>query len=225
MPDEERKISIPAAIRSLLEPYRIIMGPHDGPKEEKKLEVTFLPEYERPDDEQLRAIGKVAATWAVLERMLGLIVTRLALAPEFPGMALTKDLGLDYQIKAAKALITLHKNRYRCEIIGSDWLVVISNMLRRFISLRQERNIVVHTVWYRFGDKLSSLPSRPMTSTGLEENPRPERTVGQLQKLAADIQELADAMFVAVQHLPEVDERQHAKSLALRKRPPLPGAP
>jgi hypothetical protein len=60
---------------------------------------------------------------------------------------------------------------------------------------------------------------------GLEENPRPERTMDQLQKLTADIQKLADAMFIVVQHLPEVDERQHAKSLARKARPLRPATP
>ena len=45
-----------------------------------------------------------------------------------------------------------------------------------------------------------------------------EWTVPEIEKLASDIQRLADAMFVVAQILPEVDEGQQAKSLSQRAR-------
>jgi hypothetical protein len=221
-------LKIPAIARALIEPYRQIIGVQNDillgrQLDPNYIQTTFVPERDRPSPEHLQAIGQVAAAFSVLERMLRLLVSRLALTPEFPGLAITKDLGIDYQLKALKILIGLHKERYREQIIDSGWLGIIESMMREFNQVREERNIVVHTVWYQRADKLHGLRPRPTTASKADENPSPETSVPLMQKLATEIQNLADAMFVVSQYIPEVDEAQLAKFLALKARP-LPPA-
>ncbi len=138
-------------------------------------------------------------------------------------MALTKDLGLDHQVKAAKSLIALHRSRYGLQVIESEWLDILVNMLADFEKLRHERNLVTHTVWVRLGERLVSLKSRPMTEKSAAEQPLLQRSTGELANLAQAIQQLADAIFVVVQYMPEVDERKHALALSDLPKPPSPG--
>eukprot|EP01035_Chromulina_nebulosa_P007686 gene7686-10385_t len=201
MSDEESvSIPIPALAKALLEPFRRVVGRTDdqAPEQPVSIELTFVPPYSRPNDEQLVEIGRVATVWSIVERMLGKLLTRLAMAPEYPGMAITKDLGLDAQAKAIKSLMLLHSSRYRYEIIGADWLEVITGILRDFDKLRLQRNIAVHTVWFRMGDGLDSLRPRPVTEAASRQSPSPHTTAIELRKLAEDIQRLADALFVVV---------------------------
>jgi len=146
------------------------------------------------------------------------------MAPDYPALALTKDIGLDNQIKAIKTLLRLHAERYQLSIVTSGVDDIIANMLSEFAKLKERRNILSHNVWFRSGNKLSGLRSRPTTMSGASEPaPYSEWTVPEIESLASEIQKLADAMFVVTQMLPEVDEGQHAKSLSQRARHLPPG--
>jgi len=189
------------------------MGDRERPQPTGGFLLTFIPEHDRPSDEQLTAIGRITTTWSVLERILGILLARLALAPEYPAMALTKDLGLDNQIKAVKTLLSLHADRYEQNIVNEDLEGIITNMLSKFAKLKERRNVLSHGIWFRMGDNLSSLRSRPITArVASTQSPLADWTVPEMENLAWDIQELADAMFVVTQLLPAVDEGQHVKS-------------
>jgi hypothetical protein len=223
MADEEFG-PISAIVRSLLNPYRNIMqGKLDTISPvEKHLEATYIPERDRPTEQQLQAIGRVATAFSVLERMFGLVLARLALAPDFPTMALTKDLSPDNHLKALKMLLALHAERYRRQIVSQDLATMLTNMGTEFARLKDECNIVVHTCWFKFGDTISGLEPRPSTMAKSSAFPPPKKTVPELNDLADLIQRLADAMFITAQLLPEVDEVQHAQSLSQVERHRLP---
>lgn len=221
--DEEPEIELPAIAKALLEPFRRIIGmSNGGAQQPQQVQLTFVPPQDRPTDDQLAAIGRVATTWSVVERMLGITLTRLSMTPEFPGMAITKDLGLDAQVKAIRTLMALHSTRYQEQIVGPEWLKVLDGMLKDFTKLRLKRNEAVHTVWFQSGESLASLRPRPVTEQTSIISPAPTTNAAELVALAEEIQKLADAMFVVTQYLPAVDEAQHAESLALRAPPPLP---
>ncbi|MES0016155.1 hypothetical protein [Mesorhizobium sp. M0036] len=218
MSDEEPALPLPAVVRAMLQPFVEVMNerPPKGVSQ-RIVEPTFLQPHLRPTADQLQAIGRVTTAWSLVERVLGMVLSRLAMAPEYPATAITKDLGLDYQTKAIRTLIALHQERYRKQVIPSDTLEVLTNMLKELSKLRQERNIVVHTVWISSipGTTLHSLRARPVTGSASASKPSEERTLDQINKLADDIQALADAMFIVVQFLPALDEGLIAKSLAL----------
>lgn len=225
-------IPMPAHARALLEPFVNIMNPRLEPPWPKVYLLTFIPDHDRPSDDQLKSIGRVTTTWSVLERVVRLLLARLAMAPDYPAMALTKDLGLDNQIKAIKTLLRLHLERYERRIVTPGLEDVIANMLSEFAQLKEKRNVLTHTVWFRMGEGLSGLRSRPTTFSGATEpSPNSNWTIPEIEGLADEIQKLADAMFVVTQILPDVDEGPHAISLSQRARhlPPgtqtKPGAP
>jgi hypothetical protein len=98
MPDEEPNLKIPAIVRAMIDPFRNIMGDSDKPSvqaeaPELAIERTLISRYSRPTDGQLRAIGRVVPTFSILERIIGFTLARLALSPDFPTMAITKEIG------------------------------------------------------------------------------------------------------------------------------------
>src|SRR5579885_1861641 len=119
MTDEaEEKFPIPAFIRTMIEAHRRVdTHAMSSAKPSTKIEYTYLPAFSRPSDTALSAIGKVASTFAVLERVMGMTLARLALAPEYPTLALTKELSLDNQVKALRTLVDLHEQRYASEMM------------------------------------------------------------------------------------------------------------
>lgn len=208
----------------MVDPYRTIMTlePKDPNPEITSIETTFLPEHARPAAEHLQAIGRVATAYSVLERVLGMVLARLVLAPDFPTMAITKDLSMDNHLKALRTLIQLHEERYHSKIASKDLTHILANMATDVAKLKDERNIIVHTCWYRMGDKLIGLSGRPATISKVEAYPAPEKTTAEINDLARRIETLGDAMFIVVQYLPEVDEVRHAQFQSRVKRPLLP---
>ncbi|MDP3897948.1 MAG: hypothetical protein Q8Q62_14855 [Mesorhizobium sp.] len=216
MSDDPSFPPIPAVIKAMLQPFRELMHDHNPPaqKEGRRIEETFLKPFMRPDNEHLQAIGRVTTAWSVLERVLGMALSRLAMTPEFPALALTKDLNLDYQLKALRTLIALHRERYRIQVIPAEYLEILTNMIKEFDRLRHRRNSIVHTVWIGGAGDLHSLRSRPVTASVSIANPQESLSLEDITRAADAIQALADAMFIVVQCLPEVDEGPHVKSLA-----------
>src|SRR5215210_2331470 len=58
MSDDNPETGIPAYIRSLIEPYRVVMDLKPGVAS-KTVEPTFIPPHCRPSDKQLQAMGRV----------------------------------------------------------------------------------------------------------------------------------------------------------------------
>ena len=79
-----------------------------------------------------------------------MLLARLAMAPDYPAMAITKDLGLDNQIKAVKTLLNLHTSRYERGIVTPGMETIVANMLSDFAKLKERRNVLTHGVWFKF---------------------------------------------------------------------------
>jgi hypothetical protein len=208
-------LSIPSFIRAMIEPYRNIMAPQPDIPEPRRLERTFIEEIFRPTPKQLEAIGRVASAWAVMERVMAITVARLALAPDFTTLALTRELTANSQIKVLRNLIPLHLERYGCEIANRNLLEDLKTLPSKIDKLKDERNVVAHTVWLKKNeDAISALRERPTTASKSASEPPITKTINEINQLATDIWALADKLFIFAQFLPAVDEVRHAQSLA-----------
>lgn len=232
---DDKPISIPAFLRWMLDPYVNVMTERAVPLDRPSLETTLLTEDFRPTEKQLQAIGRVTTAWSIMERVIGMAISRLALAPEFPALALTKELTANNRIRVLKILIPLHRQRYRTQIANSNLIAELTTLPAKIQILKDERNIIAHTVWFKKDDDtLLSLRSKPVTDTESEANPATQKSIIEIEKLADDIQAMADHLFVLTQLLPSVDEARHAQLLSqevgtlhneiLPKRPPPPEA-
>ena len=214
--DDGPKIPIPHFIRSILEPYRRIDP--NRPRTKERLEPTYIPPFSRPTKGQHEILGRIATSFSVLERILGMMLARLSLAPDYPTMALTKDLSLDNQLKAVKILLDLHGQRYAEKIMTKALRDEMASIPSKIATLKDERNVAIHTVWLKTigaaGESVRALAHKPMSSAKSSANPPAEKTNTELNDLADRIQKLADDLFVLVQMLPAVDEGQHVEFLA-----------
>lgn len=210
---------IPAFIRTLLDPFVNVHGapPRD---QSRTIETTFITPLFRPSDSQLKAMGRVTSTWSVLEHIIEIALARLALTPQFPALALTNDLGLDNRIKALKALIALHHERYAETILEPSLIRELEKIPAQIATLKDKRNRLTHLVWIRDNDDvMSGLRPRARTASAVTKAPASQQmTVAEINELADAIQALADTLFVLTQMVPEVDEGQHAQSLAQSAR-------
>ena len=110
-------------------------------------EETFIQPDDRPTERQYAAIGKVAAAWSVMELLIVRLIARLSLAPSRIGYVLTNRLGSNDRIDAIDSLLTIHRQRYGDEFIGSETRVAIKDMLAKITAMRADRNSIVHSVW------------------------------------------------------------------------------
>ncbi len=208
-------IPMPAFIKTMLDPYVNVMGDREGAKPKRELEPTFLDEMFRPTNAQLQAIGLVTTAWSVMERIMGLTIARLALAPEYTALALTKELTANNQIRVLRMLIPLHSERYRQQIANSALIAELMTLPARITLLKDERNLICHTVWHRKDNEtIAALRSKALTESKSVASPPVQKTLTELNTLASDIQTLADHLFMLTQLLPAVDEGQHAQSLS-----------
>jgi len=219
MPDEDQpkipELPIPAFIRSMLEPFISIMGESGATPPKRVLERTLLEPIFRPTDKHLAAIGRVTSTWSVMEHVMGMTIARLSLAPEFTTLALTRELTANNQIRVLRALIPLHAERYLAMIANDSLITELKTLPARILALKDQRNIIAHTVWHRKNDEtIVAMRSRPATESRVAAEPSIEKTVTEIEKLAGDIQAMSDHLFMLTQLLPAVDESRQAQSLA-----------
>jgi hypothetical protein len=212
--DDDEQMHIPAFIRSMLEPYRNIMGPRETPLPKRQLERTLLAEIFRPTEAQLTAIGRVTVAWSVMERVMGMAIARLSLSPEYPLLAVTRDLTSTAQIRILRRLIPLHRDRYRTQIANDNLVAELLKLPRQIETLKDERNVIIHNVWHQGmgSDSIAAMRSKPVGSGSQDDTIK--KTLADLNDLAERIQKMADHLFVLIQLLPDVDEEQHAQSLS-----------
>jgi len=210
---------VPEYIRTLLDPHVNVRG---GGRQKRKIgiETTYIPIHSRPEAMALAAIGKVSWSWAVLEHMLQILLTRLAMTAQFPALVLTIDLSMDNRLRAIKVLLSLHQQRYGCEMVDQEILSSITAQIPKVISLKTRRNRVVHGIWIAHGgpDKLLRLRTRTPKGLHVPEEEDTRLTVEQIETLAREIEVQANGLFVLAQLVPEADEAWLAKSLSRAKR-------
>lgn len=231
MSDENPKLQMPEFVRLLLEPYKNVQdGANRPPKD--GVEVTFLPKSARPSPEALLAIGSVATEWSILEHMLQVVLTRLALTAQFPVFAVTSDLSIDNRIRAIKSLIALHRDRYGYRLADKELLDALAGQLPVIAALKTRRNVIVHSVWIKGGMKpamLCQLKGRPRTEASLQASPNDTIAITEITQTADEIRMAANGVFVLSQLLPEADEglllelleqERHRLLLEIQSEPP-----
>jgi hypothetical protein len=214
MSDEDQP-DIPAFVKAMLAPFMNVIGKSTAPPPRRTMERTLLEPIFRPTDKHLAAIGRVATTWSVMERVMGMTIARLSLAPEFPTLAITKELTANNQIRVLRALIPLHSERHLSQIASDNLIEELKTLPAKIQALKDQRNMIAHTVWHRRNDDtIVAMRSKPATESRVVSEPSIEKTVDEIEKLADDIRAMADHLFVLTQLLPAVDEAQLAQSLA-----------
>lgn len=170
------------------------------------MQQTFLGENSRPTDRQCTAIGRVAATWSVLEYLMERTLARLALAPSLLGYVLTDKLGPDNRIGAIESLIRVHGTKYGHKLIAADTLSELKSFLPTLKKMKGDRNYIVHSVWSDSGKGFASrMDISAAARSGHDASTIENERVEDWEKFAETIQKACDLLWKLSSQMPALD--------------------
>lgn len=106
-----------------------------------------------PTEAQYALLGKIVAEWALIENLLSMSLARLALAPDFPAIALTEKLSYHHRLRAMKQLLDLHETRYHNRYLDIGAVASGRAILKHLDAWRHDRNTIAHAIWMRSGNE------------------------------------------------------------------------
>jgi hypothetical protein len=188
---------------------------------------SFILPKDRPTDRQCAAIGRVAAAWSVIELLMERLLARLSMAPSLMGYVLTNRLAPDNRIGAIESLLTVHRQKYDDDFIGTNTRVAIKALLPKIKTLKDDRNFVVHSVWVSRGpDFLSRLDMGGAARSGIDISTGEPERLADIEQLSKTTQTVSDQLFALTNQLPRIDatsldilqkrEQQNRRAIPLR---------
>lgn len=164
--------------------------------------------YSDLTDEHFTLIGKIVVEWANIEYLLGVLLSRLLITPEFLARSYTDHIPAAKRQEAVKEGVDIHMKRYRCKLISKQVLEEIITINNRITTLRSTRNKFAHFCWSRtsddeiFGTNFSG--GMPTTSKGKKSNVN--FTVSDLSSFYSDAYMIVDNLSSLVETLPKMEE-------------------
>lgn len=159
-------------------------------------------------DSQYAALGKIVVEWANIEYLLGVLLSRLLLTPEYLGRTYAEGLTAARMQTAVSEAVAVHRHRYSATRIPETQLLEIEELNSRVSELRAERNRISHFCWSRWSDDEIFGTSL----AGGVPDPKWERrnsktlTIEDLQHLHRKAHSLTEELMRIVEALPEVFE-------------------
>jgi hypothetical protein len=167
---------------------------------------TFIQPQNRPTERQRAAIGTVATMWSVMELLIERLIARLSLAPSLMGYVLTNRLGANDRTSAIDSLLTIHRQRYRDEFLGSETRVAIKSMLPKITTMREDRNSIVHSVWVNLGsDLMARMNISAAARSGKDMSTSKPDSVTDIEGFAVTIQTACDQLHSLTNRIPSID--------------------
>jgi hypothetical protein len=168
-------------------------------------------------DDQYKLIGKVIVEFSNLDFLLGTLLSRMLIMPEFLGRTYNDLLMANKLIEGIENAIDIHKERYGFRFIDQNGIQEIQELLVQIKGIKSTRNKFAHYCWSRwddskiFGSKLSGkLPKF--------NNPNADSmtiTNNDLEKEYLKAYNAAEKLSSIITTLPELEEN---KDLPLKLR-------
>lgn len=163
-------------------------------------------EYSRPTTAQYALLGEAVVDWSIVDLLVESLIARLARAPDFPMLAVTKRLGAEARNGALQALAEMHEQRYGGRVLASEAVANVADIRRQLQSLKPFRNRVAHWIWMRQTD--DKLFGTPMLGRGPKDG-RDDGVVmtnAELREHLDQLPPLASLIEATLSALPEIDE-------------------
>jgi hypothetical protein len=103
-------------------------------------------------DDQYKLIGKVIIEFSTLDFLLGNLLSRMLITPEFLGRTYNDLLTTNKIIVGIENAIDLHKERYNFRFIDQQTIHEIQDLLGHIKGLKSIRNKFAHYCWNRWDD-------------------------------------------------------------------------
>jgi len=170
---------------------------------------------------QFTLIGKLIIEFANIEFLLGVILSRLLITPEFLGRTYTDQMNFAKRVDAIKNALNLHKQRYSSQIISKELTSNIKSIIDEITSIRSYRNYFSHYCWMRSND--NEIFGTPLSGKIPETKDKNDGSIIlsniKLQNLYEKAFEIVDKLKQLVDRLPEIEESLNvAKKKILNER-------
>ena len=123
--------------------------------------INHSSKYSDLTDDQYKLIGKVIVEFSNLDFLLGTLLSRMLIMPEFLGRTYNDLITASKLIEGIENAIEIHDVRYGHKFIDKQTLQDIKDLLGQIKGLKSIRNKFAHYCWSRwddsqiFGTKLS----------------------------------------------------------------------
>jgi len=166
--------------------------------------------YSQLTDKQYTAIGRVAVEWSNIEHLLGILLCRLLMTPEFPGRTYTDLLSAAALQNAVIEAISIQRLRYGCRIVPEERLSEIETLLGQITKLRSERNRIAHFCWARSSDEavFGTSFSGGLPNTKKHKKSVAVLTLKDLERLYLEMHKTTETMMGLIKKIPEIEEEQ-----------------
>ena len=116
-------------------------------------------------EEQFARIGRIHVTWAAVEKSLQAIISRLAIAPDWPTGALTDHLIFEHRLRCIDSLLEVHRLQFGNRIVSEDLCTEIAALRKELAKHREMRNRLAHWVLFKSGKDIAAarFATRPAT--------------------------------------------------------------
>jgi len=159
-------------------------------------------------EEHYIAIGKIVVEWSNIEFLLGVLLSRLLVTPEFLARSYTDHMSAVKLQEAIKESVEIHRQRYGCKLISDEKLQQIASINSRVTILRASRNKFAHFCWSRSTDEKIFGTN---FSGGIPESKKHKKsfityTVSELANFNSEAYQIVDELSLIVEALPVIEE-------------------
>ena len=176
--------------------------------------------YSELTTEQAELIGRIGIEWSNVEYLLGQLLSRVLMTPEFLGRVYTDQMGAVQLQKAITQAVEIQRVRYGCRVLDYDLLQAINKINPAIDVARGMRNRFAHFCWARssdveiFGTAFSAaLPHQ-------KESERDFRTlsIDELKRAHKTVWDIVEEVTKLLARIPESTEEDALKMKGVQPR-------
>jgi hypothetical protein len=162
--------------------------------------------FSEPTEQQYASIGRAVVEWANVERLLGMLLSRLLATPDFLARTYTASINAVHMQKAIVEAVKIHVHRYGYRLISKEFLDEITEINNGVTSLREKRNKIAHYCWSRETDEVMFGTSFPSGIPSKNGSGYATLTDAELSKLNSEAHVLVERLLTVLSELPKISE-------------------
>ena len=165
-------------------------------------------QYAELTEEHFQAIGKLTVEWSNIEFLLGVLLSRLLVTPEFLARTYTNHISGAKLQEAINDATEIHMYRYGCILVSEEQIELIRDINNQITQLRSTRNKFAHFCWTRSTDNVIFGTS---FSSAIPKGKKYKQscisfTLAELTEFYQQAYAMVEALSKLIKNLPEMEE-------------------
>lgn len=165
-------------------------------------------QYAELTDKHFKSIGRLTVEWSNIEFLLGVLLSRLLVTPEFLARTYTDQISGAKRQEAINEACKIHSYRYGCKLISEEQIKEILDVNNKITPLRATRNKFAHFCWSRSNDEeiFGTNFSGGVPVGSKYKKSFVSFTVAELDELHKKAYAIVDVLSDIIRDLPELEE-------------------